>query len=200
MKKTIHKHRVVPGHRGGEYTEGNVVEVTITQHAMWHFAEWKLHGRLEDELAWKGLAGMIQKEEIIQTIQRETCRKVGRANKGKSKANSNIGVFGTEKKLAWWDARPEKKRERYEKMRAGVKDPSKGGLRTKREGKGIFSEGIVTFETCSEGGKKGSQITNSTRWEDPDHLELGAHHFNVLKKLQREKGYPSGKENRRKVQ
>ena len=49
------------------------------------------------------------------------------------------------------------------------------------------------------GGKKGSANTNSQLWEDPDHPELGAHHFQRLAKLQRQHNYPSGKSYRRKV-
>lgn len=59
-----HKHRINPGYKGGDYSEGNVVEVSVTQHAMWHFANWQLWGNKEDWLAWKGLSGQIGKEEI----------------------------------------------------------------------------------------------------------------------------------------
>jgi hypothetical protein len=201
MKRTKHKHRILPGHRGGTYDEGNVVELTITQHAMWHFAEWQLHREVEDMVAWKGLAGMITKEEAIRLIQQETCRETGFSNRGKTKdAGFKIGVNGTEKKAAWWDARPEKRRERYEKMRAGLKDPSAGGKRTKLEGKGIFAPGVTSFETCSKGGKTGSKNTNSQLWEDPLHPELGAHHFNRLAAVQRSNNLPHSKENRRKIQ
>jgi hypothetical protein len=71
-----HEHRIVPGHRGGEYVEGNVIEVEVVEcnqqtasHAMWHYAEWKLHGKKEDFYAWKGLAGYLGKEEIIEELQ-----------------------------------------------------------------------------------------------------------------------------------
>jgi hypothetical protein len=195
---TKHKHRVIPGHRGGKYEDGNVVELSITQHAMWHFAEWQLHGHVEDMVAWKGLAGMISKEEAIRLIQQETCRKVGQANKGKK--GTNIGRFGTEKKVAFWNANPELKRQRYEKMRAGVKDSGAGGRRTRIERTGIFAPGVTTFETCSAGGKKGSANTNSQLWEDPLHPELGAHHFATLQRLQRANNLPCSKENRRKAQ
>jgi hypothetical protein len=72
----------------------------------------------------------------------------------------------------------------------------------------LFAEGIVTFETRSrggkrggrvgglKGGKRGAQVVNSTKWIDPNHPELGAHHFNTLKKLQRQHGYPDSRENR----
>ena len=63
-----HKHRILPGHVGGTYVEGNVVSVSVTQHTMWHFANWQLWGREEDRLAWRGLAGIVGKEEIIRGI------------------------------------------------------------------------------------------------------------------------------------
>lgn len=58
-----HKHRIVPGYEGGEYTESNVVHLTPTQHAMWHFAEWQRKGRWQDRVAWRGLAGLASSEE-----------------------------------------------------------------------------------------------------------------------------------------
>jgi hypothetical protein len=60
-----HKHRIVPGHLGGKYEPGNVVELSVMRHAMWHYASWKLWGRKEDWLAWRGLSGYLGKEDII---------------------------------------------------------------------------------------------------------------------------------------
>jgi hypothetical protein len=48
-------------------------------------------------------------------------------------------------------------------------------------------------------GMQAAARTNSQKWEDPDHPELGQHHFNTLKRLQRENGYLSGRCNRQKV-
>lgn len=79
------------------------------------------------------------------------------------------------------------------------------------QGTALFAPGVVTFETCSrggqrggrkgglKGGKKGAQVVHSTLWMDPDHPELGSHHFNRLKKLQRQHGYPDNRENRIKA-
>jgi general stress protein YciG len=71
---------------GGTYVESNVVSVSVTQHAMWHFANWQLWGREEDRIAWKGLAGIIGKDEMVLAAQRlgnrnqpvETKREIGR--------------------------------------------------------------------------------------------------------------------------
>ena len=51
-----HQHHLVPKHRGGTDEDG-LVEVTPTQHAMWHYAEWRLHGRWQDKCAWRMLVG-----------------------------------------------------------------------------------------------------------------------------------------------
>lgn len=68
-----HKHRILPGHIGGEYVEGNVISVEATEcdkqtanHVMWHYANWQLWNKVEDLIAWKGLSGYYSKEEIIQ--------------------------------------------------------------------------------------------------------------------------------------
>lgn len=61
-----HKHRIIPGYEGGDYVEGNVVELTPTQHAMWHYAEWRRKGKEEDLIAWRGLSGLISTEESVR--------------------------------------------------------------------------------------------------------------------------------------
>ena len=51
-----HKHRIIPGHKGGTYSSENVVLVSPTCHAMWHFCEWQREGNKKDYIAWKGLS------------------------------------------------------------------------------------------------------------------------------------------------
>jgi hypothetical protein len=58
---------------------------------------------------------------------------------------------------------------------------------------------VTTFETRSLGGKVGSRTTNSQKWVDPDHPELGEHSAGTLVQMQKRRGYPHGKENRRQV-
>ncbi len=62
---------------GGSDESSNLVEVSVVQHAMWHFANWQLWGNKEDYLAWKGLTGFQGKEEIIEQLI-ETGRQKGR--------------------------------------------------------------------------------------------------------------------------
>ncbi len=61
-----HKHRINPGYNGGMYVDGNVVELTVIQHAMWHYAEWTRKRNLEDFVAWHMLSGQCGKEEVIR--------------------------------------------------------------------------------------------------------------------------------------
>lgn len=65
-----HMHHIVPRHRGGTNNRSNLVSLTVTQHAMWHYAEWQLNRCEYDKLAWMGLSGMIGKENIIDFINR----------------------------------------------------------------------------------------------------------------------------------
>jgi len=71
----------------------------------------------------------------------------------------------------------------------------------KRNGKKVANEGIGihTFESRSAAGKKGSRSTNNQKWIDPDHPELGEHSAATLTQMQKRRGYPHGKENRKRV-
>jgi hypothetical protein len=60
-----HKHHITPKYRGGSNHRDNLIELSVTQHAMFHFCNWQLWGRWEDYFAWKGLSGEIGKEEIV---------------------------------------------------------------------------------------------------------------------------------------
>lgn len=59
-----HKHHIIPKYEGGSNLQENIVELTTTQHAMWHYAEWTRKNNIEDYLAWKSLSGQIGKEEF----------------------------------------------------------------------------------------------------------------------------------------
>ena len=63
-----HKHHITPRYKGGSNEKSNIIEVSVTSHAMFHYCNWKLWGDMRDFLAWKGLAGEIGKEEIINQL------------------------------------------------------------------------------------------------------------------------------------
>ena len=50
---------------GGSDKPSNIVSLTVEEHAEAHRVLFEEYGRWEDELAWKGLSRMIDKEEII---------------------------------------------------------------------------------------------------------------------------------------
>ena len=71
-----HKHHIIPRHMGGQDSAGNLVELTVEEHAEAHRILFEEHGRWQDELAWKGLSGQIGNEEVTRLA-------ISRANKGK---------------------------------------------------------------------------------------------------------------------
>jgi hypothetical protein len=75
---------------GGTYVDSNVVSISVTQHAMWHFANWQLWGKEEDWIAWRGLGGVIGKEEVILEVLRMGGRRSG-LKTGKSGGTNNVG-------------------------------------------------------------------------------------------------------------
>ena len=74
-----HKHHNPPQHRVGKHD--TVIELSITQHAMFHYCEWCLHGLRQDWLAWKSLSRQIDRAEI-QLVRSAIG---GRNNAGKPK-------------------------------------------------------------------------------------------------------------------
>jgi hypothetical protein len=82
FKSLTHIHHIVPKHRGGDDNASNLIRVSVSQcnkttqcHVMWHFCEWQLHGLKEDYIAWKALAGFLNKEEIIREAMKEGRKK-----------------------------------------------------------------------------------------------------------------------------
>jgi hypothetical protein len=81
-----HKHHIIPKYEGGSDDSSNLVALSVTQHAMWHFAEWQRKGNKEDKIAWQALAKIIGNEEAI----RQASGIGGSRSKGK-KRNPEIG-------------------------------------------------------------------------------------------------------------
>jgi hypothetical protein len=76
-----HKHHLVPKYLGGSDDPSNLVEVSVTQHAMFHFCNWQLCGNEQDRIAWMGLSKQISEQEAIHLA----CQLGGRSNLGKTK-------------------------------------------------------------------------------------------------------------------
>jgi hypothetical protein len=91
-----------------------------------------------------------------------------------------------------------------------VKAGEKGGPATMKEKDdlGRSVQGVKAAERLhkekdgsgrSVSAVKGAAKTNSQKWKDPQHLELGEHTPGVLVRMQQRRGYPHGKENRVRV-
>lgn len=75
-----HIHHIIPRHAGGSDDPGNLIELTIEEHAEAHRLLFEQYNREEDRLAWLGLSGQVGKEEIILEAIRIGARKSGRNN------------------------------------------------------------------------------------------------------------------------
>lgn len=53
---------------GGSDDPSNLIELTVEEHAEAHRVLFETYGRKEDELAWKGLAGLIEKKELLHEL------------------------------------------------------------------------------------------------------------------------------------
>lgn len=72
---------------GGTDDPSNLVELTIEEHAEAHRKLFEQHGHWEDEIAWKGLAKMIDRAEIISfTISKNN------STRQKGSGNSQYGT------------------------------------------------------------------------------------------------------------
>jgi len=77
------------------------------------------------------------------------------------------------------------------------KDENGKSLHAVRVGNITFSRGTGCHAPEYKG--KGAEVTNSQKWIDPDHPELGERSAPTLASMQKRRGYPHGKENRVRV-
>ena len=85
-----HKHHIIPKYKGGTDDPSNLVEVTVTQHAMFHYCNWRLWGEKYDWLAWRGLTGEIGKEELVRQARIEGLKKGKKIALAKGHSESQI--------------------------------------------------------------------------------------------------------------
>ena len=64
-----HKHHIIPKHMGGSDDPSNLIKLTIEDHAKAHLKLYEEHGRYQDLMAWKGLSGIIPKQELVRELQ-----------------------------------------------------------------------------------------------------------------------------------
>ena len=73
--KFTHKHHIIPKHAGGTDDPSNIVELTVEEHAQAHLELFEKHGRWQDKLAWRGLSGQIDSQELIRKAQSEAAKR-----------------------------------------------------------------------------------------------------------------------------
>lgn len=79
----MHKHHIIPKHAGGTNDPSNIIEVTVAEHAELHFALYLEYGHWQDWLAANGLAGLIDREDMLKQT-------VSLAHKGKTPWNKGL--------------------------------------------------------------------------------------------------------------
>src|ERR1017187_2918828 len=97
-------HHIKPRYMGGSNDSSNLIELTIEQHAEAHRILFEKYGHWQDELAWKGLAGLIPHEEAAKMASRnansgkprsqETREKIGSFNRGKKRPEESKRMKG----------------------------------------------------------------------------------------------------------
>lgn len=101
---TTHKHHIVPKHMGGTDNPDNLVELTIEQHAEAHRLLYEQHGKIQDKLAWQGLAGLISNQELVYILLSESKKGSKNPQWGKPAPNRGVkrpGIGGRKKGTKW---------------------------------------------------------------------------------------------------
>lgn len=94
-----HKHHIIPKHEGGTNNPSNLIEVTVEEHAIIHYNRWMIYGTWEDELAYKGLAGLMNREDRAREASR-------RANTGDRNPMRRLPASKEKQRQAcarWWE-------------------------------------------------------------------------------------------------
>jgi uncharacterized protein YkuJ len=153
-----HKHHIIPRHRGGTDDPTNLVEVTPTQHAMFHFCEWKLWGDVKDFCAYKMILGDVKnpefrraRNEAFMDVILEGGRKWREKNPDKVKEN---GVKGNKSQ-----------REKFEKEGRTIAE--KSWILTKETGEVIEVTNLAKY--CRENNLSKSHLCNVAKGDRKSH-------------------------------
>lgn len=128
-----HKHHIIPKHMGGTDDSDNIIELSIEEHAEAHRILYETYGKIQDKVAWMGLAKMAPMKELIAELQRES--KLGKNNPMFGKAAPNRGIkrpgIGGRKKGTKW-SKEERKNQTLTRSTSGYYDYLKSPERAKK--------------------------------------------------------------------
>jgi hypothetical protein len=195
--KGMHVHHRIPVSKGGTNDPSNLYVCSPSFHAnIWHGGKYRIITNATEVARLGGLSGgskggTTTKKRLVGIFDPKNRGLGGRAGGRKgsiTQKNLKIGIHS----LSIEERQENTKRqwENHDYRRKMTEVAQKNGQKLAEEKKGIFAD---------ENLGKGAETTNNTLWMDPEHPNLGAHHFNTLRKLQKEQGYPDGKNNRVKV-
>jgi hypothetical protein len=171
-----HKHHIIPRYMGGTNDPENLVEVTITQHAMFHFCNYQLWGNEEDRIAWRALSGLITPDEAALEAMALGAKKAGNKNKENKtgicglsleQRSENGKISGNkhkENKTGIFGRSPEKMSE------DGRKGGKIGGNKNKENKTGVCGRSPEKMSEDGKksgkiGGPKAGKITSSQKWQ-----------------------------------
>ena len=119
-KFNMHKHHIIPKHKGGSDDPSNLMEVSVEEHAELHKKLWLEEGRHQDFLAWQGLAGLMPKEDIVRQLISNTHKgkkkspehveKVAAANRGRKLSEEAKRKIGDASKGRSWSEKNKRKK------------------------------------------------------------------------------------------
>lgn len=192
--KGMHVHHRIPVSKGGTNDPSNLYVCSPGYHAwVWHNGLFSIIKDASEVARLGGLAGgkkggTSTKNKgvgIFAPGVQSSAGKIGGKRGAETIKLNNLGIFALTS-----EERSANTKEQWNnpEFRALMKETASD------TGKVLYEKGLGLFSEENLG--KGAKITNSTMWIDPQHPELGAHHFNVLKKLQRQNGYPDKRGNR----
>lgn len=93
-----HVHHILPKYLGGTDDPSNLIELTVEEHAEAHRILFEQYGNIEDYCAWKGLLGILSKEEIVKMLCSNGGKKGGRNGGLKGGRNGGLKAAETHKR------------------------------------------------------------------------------------------------------
>lgn len=157
-----HKHHIVPRYMGGTDIAENLVEVTVTQHAMYHFCNYQLCGNEEDKIAWRMLGKQITLDEAKLEAVKLGGRRGCEALKEKLKDPDNLKEYKEKCREAYHNS-PNR-----DKMIKNAKENQSKAVESARTPEAIKKKKKIFKEIKHQQGEKNSQygkmwITNGTK-------------------------------------